>query len=87
MNNFQEKPDGDNSWINGGFFVVEPSIFEHINNDQCSWEEEILPKLVHKNQLSAYKHEGFWHPMDTLRDRYKLEELWKNGKAKWKLWD
>ena len=85
--NFKEKPTGDNSWINGGFFVVEPSIFEHINNDQCSWEEEILPKLVHKNQLSAYKHEGFWHPMDTLRDRYKLEELWKNGKAKWKLWD
>ena len=83
---FKEKPTGDNSWINGGYFVVEPTIFEKINEDKCSWEKDILPDLVDENQLSAFKHDGFWHPMDTLRDRYKLEELWKNGKAKWKLW-
>ena len=82
---FKEKPTGDNSWINGGFFVVEPSVLDQINNDECSWEQEVLPDLAQRNQLSA-KYSGFWHPMDTLRDRNKLDELWRSGKAKWKLW-
>ena len=86
VTNFKEKPTGDNSWINGGFFVVEPSILDEIEKDECSWEKDILPSLVKRKQLSAYKHDGFWHPMDTLRDKNKLEELWNNGKAKWKLW-
>ena len=83
---FKEKPTGDNSWINGGFFVVEPSVLDQINNDECSWEQEVLRNLAQRNQLSAYKHSGFWHPMDTLRDRNKLDQLWRSGKAKWKLW-
>ena len=83
---FQEKPDGDNAWINGGFFVLEPSIFDLIENDQTSWESEVLPLLSASGQLSAYRHAGFWQPMDTLRDRTRLEELWASGQAPWKLW-
>ncbi len=83
---FKEKPTGDNAWINGGFFVIEPSIFEEILEDHFSWEADVLPVLAKKNELSAYKHEGFWHPMDTLRDKSKLEELWQSGNAKWRLW-
>ena len=86
VSNFQEKPDGDNSWINGGFFVLEPEVVELIENDQIIWEEDILPKLVLKNQLGAYKHEGFWHPMDTLRDRNSLDLLCKKGNAPWIKW-
>jgi glucose-1-phosphate cytidylyltransferase len=83
---FQEKPDGDNAWINGGFFVVEPDVFEMIDGDSCSWEGHVLPKLAAMGALSAHQHSGFWQPMDTLRDRAKLEDLWANGKAPWKLW-
>ena len=84
---FIEKPKGDNSWINGGFFILEPSIFEKIDNDSCSWESDVLPQLAEENELIAYKHYGFWQPMDTLRDKNKLNELWVNNKAKWKLWN
>lgn len=83
---FQEKPDGDNAWISGGFFVLEPSVIERIYGDDCSWETDILPQLAAEGQLAAYKHSGFWQPMDTLRDRNRLEELWDTGMAPWKLW-
>jgi len=83
---FQEKPDGDNAWINGGFFVLEPSVLTRISGDSTSWEIEVLPQLAEEGQLSAYRHPGFWQPMDTLRDRTRLEELWASGHAPWKLW-
>ena len=83
---FQEKPDGDNAWINGGFFVLEPSVLDLIEGDCCSWESDVLPRLAADGQLSAYQHSGFWQPMDTLRDRTRLEELWVSGQAPWKLW-
>ena len=83
---FQEKPDGDNSWINGGFFVVEPPALDWISGDQTSWEGDVLPKLACSGQLTAYKHNGFWQPMDTLRDKNRLEELWQCAKAPWKSW-
>jgi glucose-1-phosphate cytidylyltransferase len=83
---FQEKPDGDNAWINGGFFVLEPEVLDRIGGDQTSWEGEVLPSLAADGQLSAYRHPGFWQPMDTLRDRTRLEELWSSGQAPWKLW-
>lgn len=83
---FQEKPDGDNAWINGGFFVANPSVLEYIDGDQASWESEVLPFLAKSSRLSAYLHRGFWQPMDTLRDRNRLEELWASGAAPWKCW-
>ena len=86
VNNFQEKPDGDNAWINGGFFVLEPSVISRITGDQCSWESEVLPQLAAEGELGAYLHRGFWQPMDTLRDRSRLEELWASGGAPWKVW-
>ena len=86
VNQFQEKPGGDNSWINGGFFVVEPSVLSLIKDDSCSWEADVLPLLAAQNELSAYLHDGFWQPMDTLRDKRQLEELWSAGKAPWKKW-
>lgn len=86
VDHFQEKPEGDGGWINGGFFVLEPSVLELIDNDQCSWEGKPLQQLAENQQLNAYLHDGFWQPMDTLRDRQKLEELWVNGTAPWKNW-
>jgi glucose-1-phosphate cytidylyltransferase len=83
---FQEKPDGDNAWINGGFFVLEPTVLEMIEGDGSSWEADVLPQLAAAGELSAYRHPGFWQPMDTLRDRTRLEELWANGQAPWKFW-
>ncbi|HSA06027.1 MAG TPA: glucose-1-phosphate cytidylyltransferase [Candidatus Gastranaerophilales bacterium] len=83
---FQEKPKGDGAWINGGFFVLEPEIFNFIENDSTSWEGESLVKIADKGKLTAYKHRGFWLPMDTLRDKNRLEELWESGKAPWKVW-
>lgn len=83
---FQEKPDGDGSWINGGFFVLEPSIFDFIENDESSFEGELLNNLIKNNNLSAYKHNGFWQAMDTLRDKNRLEDLWQSEAAPWKLW-
>ena len=84
--NFQEKPKGDGSWINGGFFVLEPSVIDLISGDLCIWEQEPLQKLAKNGELNAYHHSGFWQPMDTLRDKNNLERLWSSGQAPWKLW-
>lgn len=83
---FEEKPQGDGSWINGGFFVLEPGVMDYIESDSTIWEREPLEALAHSGQLSAYIHDGFWQPMDTLRDKIKLEELWQSGHAPWKIW-
>ncbi len=83
---FVEKPVGDGSWINGGFFVLESKIFDYIEGDQIIWEREPLESLAAEKQLIAYKHYGFWRPMDNLRDKNVLEELWKLEKAPWKIW-
>ncbi len=86
VNSFQEKPAGDGSWINGGFFVLEPPIFDLIRGDTTIFEKEPMERLAHERQLAAYKHRGFWQPMDTLRDKVHLEELWSGGMAPWKAW-
>jgi len=86
VHHFQEKPDGDGGWINGGYFVLEPSVLELIDGDSCTWEGQPLNALSSSGQLSAYFHRGFWQPMDTLRDRQRLEELWALGQAPWKVW-
>jgi glucose-1-phosphate cytidylyltransferase len=80
---FDEKPNQEGSWINGGFFVLEPEVFRYIENDQTIWERASLEKLAGDGQLMAYKHHGFWKPMDTLRDRRELEALWSSGAAQW----
>jgi glucose-1-phosphate cytidylyltransferase len=86
VDGFQEKPEGDGGWINGGFFVLEPKVFDLIDADHTTWEQEPLRALAKDGQLSAYHHKGFWQPMDTLRDKVRLEELWASGKAPWKRW-
>lgn len=86
VESFQEKPDGDNAWINGGFFVLEPDVLSYIKNDQTSWETDVLPQLASCGQLSAYRHNGFWQPMDTLRDKNRLEDQWRKCDAPWKVW-
>ena len=83
---FQEKPQGDGAWINGGFFVLSPKVIEYIEGDETTWEQRPLEELARKGQLSSYKHDGFWQPMDTLRDKNHLEELWNGGNAPWKVW-
>jgi glucose-1-phosphate cytidylyltransferase len=87
VNSFKEKPKGDGAMINGGFFVLSPKVLERINGDSCTWEQEPLMGLAEDNQLMAFEHEGFWQPMDTLRDKNHLEELWQSGKAPWKNWE
>jgi glucose-1-phosphate cytidylyltransferase len=84
--NFQEKPRGDGSWINGGFFVLEPSVFDYVDGDDTLWEKRPMELLSKEGQLAAYEHNGFWQPMDTLRDKQLLERLWEEGKAPWKTW-
>ena len=84
---FKEKPKGDGSLINGGFFVLEPSVLEFIEGDACTWEDYPLRILAENDNLSAYCHDGFWQPMDMLRDKIYLESLWDNKKAPWKIWD
>ncbi|PKP60229.1 MAG: glucose-1-phosphate cytidylyltransferase [Candidatus Altiarchaeales archaeon HGW-Altiarchaeales-2] len=84
---FIEKPIGDNTWINGGFFVLESEIFDYIKNDETIWEREPLENLAKEGQLMAYKHKGFWKPMDTLRDNRELNTLWESKKALWKIWN
>ncbi len=86
ITNFQEKPQGDGAWISGGYFVLEPEVIDFIADESTVWEKEPLQKLAHMEQLSAYKHQGFWQPMDTLRDKNYLEDLWKTGDAPWKVW-
>lgn len=83
---FREKPHGDGAWINGGFFVLEPAVIDYIDDDSTVWEQEPLRRLAQDDMLSAYRHYGFWHPMDTLRDKHVLEDLWESGKAPWKKW-
>ena len=83
---FQEKPPGDGSWINGGFFVLQPEVLPYINGDTSSWEGGALVTLADEGQLKAYEHNGFWRPMDTLRDKIYLEELWNTHNAPWKVW-
>ncbi len=83
---FREKTKGDGAWINGGFFILEPRVMDYISDDTTVWEREPLQKLAHDGMLSAYKHNGFWQSMDTLRDKMYLEELWNSCKAPWKVW-
>ena len=83
---FKEKPSGDGGWINGGYFVLEPSVLDYIKDDSTIWEHEPLERLSQEGQLSAYKHAGFWNAVDTLRDKNHLEELWNSNKANWKIW-
>ncbi|MBN8474451.1 glucose-1-phosphate cytidylyltransferase [Sulfuritalea sp.] len=83
---FQEKPQGDGGWINGGYFVLSPRVGDYIEGDATVWEREPMEKLAVENQLSVYFHDGFWLPMDTLRDKKHLEELWQSGRAPWKIW-
>jgi glucose-1-phosphate cytidylyltransferase len=88
VRSFKEKPRGDGALINGGFFVLSPDVLKHVSNgDSTIWEQEPLTKLAEEGQLMAYEHAGFWQPMDTLRDKVLLEELWASGKAPWKKWD
>jgi glucose-1-phosphate cytidylyltransferase len=86
ITSFREKAKDDGAWINGGFFVLKPEISDYIENDMTTWEQEPLKKLAAEGNLSAYKHFGFWQPMDTLRDKTYLEELWASGRAPWKIW-
>jgi glucose-1-phosphate cytidylyltransferase len=83
---FREKPEGDGSWINGGFFVLSPEIMSEIPDESSMFEQEPMQKLTSRNQVQAFFHHGFWQPMDTLRDKQRLEELWASGKAPWKTW-
>lgn len=86
VESFVEKPVGDGSWINGGFFVLEPKIFDYIVGDETIWEQEPLENLAAQKQLMSYKHYGFWRPMDTIRDKSVLENLWDSNQAPWKIW-
>jgi glucose-1-phosphate cytidylyltransferase len=83
---FEEKPQGDGAWINGGFFVLSPKVIDLVEGDHTVWERGPMEKLARDGQLSAFLHRGFWQPMDTLRDKNHLEELWQSGKAPWKVW-
>lgn len=87
VNSFKEKPKGDGAMINGGFFVLSPEVLKLIDGDSCTWEQYPLNKLAEDGELMAYEHHGFWQPMDTLRDKVYLEELWQDGKAPWKIWE
>lgn len=84
--NFKEKPKGDGAMINGGFFVLSPKVLDYLVDDSTVWEQEPLMQLAEEGQLMAYEHQGFWQPMDTLRDKNHLEELWQSGAAPWKMW-
>ena len=83
---FMEKPKGDGAWINGGFFVCEPEVIDFIDGDYTTWEREPMEKIASQGEMTAYKHHGFWKPMDTLRDKQELEQDWISGNAKWKTW-
>jgi glucose-1-phosphate cytidylyltransferase len=86
VTSFEEKPQGDGGWINGGFFVLSPKALDYIDDDDSIWERDPLERLASEKQLGAYFHKGFWQPMDTLRDKNLLEDLWASGKAPWKSW-
>jgi len=87
VSHFQEKPEGAGGWINGGYFVLSSSVFDYLDNDETVWETEPMQKIAANNLMSVYLHEGFWHPMDTLRDKHLLENLWNTQQAKWKIWN
>ncbi len=84
---FEEKPKGDGAWINGGFFVLEPEIFDYIEGDTTYWEREPMERLARDGKMAMYRHRGYWQPMDTLRDKLALEALWESGTAPWKVWE
>jgi len=86
VDSFKEKPDGDGAWVNSGYFVLEPEVIDYIDGDAVSWEKEPMEKLATSGQLAAFRHHGFWQPMDTLRDKHVLEDLWDGGEAPWKVW-
>jgi len=86
VSSFQEKPEGDGNWINGGFFVLNSKVLDMISGDQTVWEKDPMEKLAQNGQLRAYLHPGFWQPMDSLRDKNHLEDLWQKGKAPWRVW-
>jgi len=86
VHSFMEKPKGDGSWINGGYFVCEPQVFDYIEGDHTLWEREPMEKIAAEGQMVAFEHKGFWKPMDTLREKHELEEDWVSNKAKWKVW-
>jgi len=86
VSSFEEKPRGDGGWMNGGFFVCSPRVGEYLDGDGTVWEQEPLRRLAREGELASYRHEGFWHAMDTLRDRNNLEELWQSGDAPWRIW-
>ncbi len=86
VSRFQEKPDGDGAWINGGFFVLEPGVFDYIEGDRTSWEGQPLQQLTNDGQLHAFSHRGFWQAMDTLREKNQLEGLWQTGNPPWQIW-
>ena len=83
---FQEKPQGDGGWINGGFFILSPKVLDYISGEETVWERGPMETLAREGNLAAYLHKGFWHPMDTMRDKLYLEELWTSGEAPWKVW-
>jgi glucose-1-phosphate cytidylyltransferase len=87
VTSFEEKPSDEIGWINGGFFILEPSVINYVEGDSISWEREPLSNLAKDGQLAAYQHTGFWQPCDTLRDKRELEKLWESGNAPWKVWD
>ena len=87
INSFQEKPQGDGAWINGGFFVLSPQVIDYIEGDATIWEKKPMERLAQEGQMNAFFHHGFWQPMDTLRDKILLEDLWQAGKAPWKAWE
>ena len=86
ITSFNEKPQGDGGWISGGFFVLSPKVIDYIDGDSTIWEQYPLNQLSSDGELMSYEHKGFWQPMDTLRDKHHLEELWSNNKAPWKVW-
>lgn len=86
VNSFLEKPKGDGAWVNGGFFICQPKVFDYISDDSTIWERDPLENIAKDGQLVSFKHHGFWKPMDTLRDKIELENLWNSGKAEWKTW-
>ncbi|MDR2214340.1 MAG: glucose-1-phosphate cytidylyltransferase [Nevskiaceae bacterium] len=87
VRSFEEKPSNEIGWINGGFFILEPAAIDYIDGDVTSWEREPLQNLARDGQLAAYQHHGFWQPCDTLRDKRQLDELWRSGQARWRVWN
>lgn len=86
ITSFKEKPQGDGAWVNGGYFVLSPKVIDYITDDSTTWEKEPMERLAAEGQIDAFRHDGFWQPMDTLRDKMHLEDLWHSGKAPWKAW-